>query len=348
MHKHTAVIAGASGLIGRRLAETLEQGGAWNVIRLSRREREDGRRWVGVELGDAKDVQAKLAPLKSEITHVFYAARADHPEGVPESVDGNAVMLEHMVAALEGGALKHVHAVHGSKYYGHMQGPVPLPMREDSPRGKVDNYYFHQEDYLRAHGAGASWTWTTSRPHCFCDPATDTPRSVGLVIAAYATLQRELGLPLDFPGTPQAFTGRTQFSDLGLLSRALAWMATEPACANQAFNVVNGDTPTWEQLWAGYADYFGVKPGEPTGFSLAQYMADKEALWADIARKHGLKPTVLHKLLLPAYGDYQVKPQWEVFSSMDKARALGFAESVDSARMFRRQFDHYRREKIVP
>ena len=64
-------------------------------------------------------------------THVFYAARFDHPEGQPEAVDTNTVMLKNLVNVLERHApLAHVHAIHGSKYYGHQLGPVPFPMRE--------------------------------------------------------------------------------------------------------------------------------------------------------------------------------------------------------------------------
>jgi len=347
MQKHTAVIAGASGLIGRRLAEHLEQTGQWNVIRLSRTARADGKHWVGVELADAADCKAKLGSLK-EVSHIFYAARSEHPEGVPEPVERNTDMLANLVDALERSSpLRHVHAVHGSKYYGHMQGPVPVPITEDAPRGKLDNYYFHQEDFLKRRADGARWTWSTTRPHCFCDPAIDTPRSIGLVIACYAAVQRELGLPLDFPGSETAYTVRTQFTDLRLLARALAWMVNEPRCANQAFNLVNGDTPTWQQLWAGYAGYFGVKLGGPREFSLAQYLADQEGLWSEMARKHNLQQTRLHELMLPAYGDYQFRPQWEVVSSMAKARGFGFTEGVDSARMFREQFDNYRSQKII-
>jgi hypothetical protein len=61
-----------------------------------------------------------------------------------------------------------------------------------------------------------------------------------------------------------------------------------------------------------------------------------------------LRRTKLHELALWAYGDYQVWPDWEVASSMDKARALGFMASLDSFDMFRRQYQNYRAENVMP
>ena len=37
-----------------------------------------------------------------------------------------------------------------------------------------------------------------------------------------------------------------------------------------------------------------------------------------------------------------------IASSMQKARTLGFNEHLDSFTMFSRQFENYRREKIIP
>ncbi|HSQ05091.1 MAG TPA: hypothetical protein VLN59_13690, partial [Burkholderiales bacterium] len=65
-------------------------------------------------------------------------------------------------------------------------------------------------------------------------------------------------------------------------------------------------------------------------------------------RKHALRPTSLETIALWPYGDYQFGPSWDIVSSMDKARSLGFHETVDSGAMFRRQFEHYRAERIIP
>ena len=345
----TALVAGASGFIGRRIAEELLRTG-WNVVGLARNPPATNvMRWIAVDLADQQACRRALGGL-AEITHVFYAARYDHPvEGQPEPVEINASMLTNLVDALEPVcALEHVHAVHGSKYYGHQLGPLPMPLREDNPRAAGRNFYFDQEDFLISRSRGAGWNYSTSRPHAFCDAAIDHPRSLGLVLAVYAALQRELRQPFDFPGGVNGYHTLTQFTDLALLARAAAWMATEPRCANESFNVVNGDHPTWGDLWPRLASWFGLEPGSPRRFSLAEYMADKGAVWDTIITRHGLRKTRLEKLVLWSYGDYQFRPEWDVASSMEKARALGFTDRVDSYDMFIRQFEHYRAEQVIP
>ncbi len=345
----TAVVAGASGLVGRCIVTELCKAGGWNLIGLGRRAQTmEGVRWIAVDLANAADCRHALGNLK-EVTHLFYAGRYDHPEGVPESVEINTAMLVNLINALEPVApLQHVHAVHGSKYYGHQLGPVPIPMVEHQARAPNQNFYFNQEDFLIKRTRNATWRYSTSRPHAFCDPAIDHPRSIGLVIAVYAAIQRELGLPLDFPGTAAGFQALTQFTDLALLGRSVVWMANEPRCANQAFNVVNGDTPRWSELWPDFAAAFGMTVGTPQNIKLEHWIKDKSPVWAAVVKKHRLRATDVQQLALWPYGDYQLRPQWDVTSSMEKARTLGFTDAVDSYRMFRGQFDHYRAEKIIP
>ena len=349
MKAKNAVVAGASGFIGRRIAERLLDAG-WNVTGLARKppERAGRMRWVAVDLANPDDVRRALGGLP-DVTHIFYAARYDHPvEGQPEDVATNAAMLENLVSTLESDALEHVHAVHGTKYYGHQLGPVTVPLTETSPRANGNNYYFAQEDFLRERAQASKWTYSTSRPHAFLDEAIDHSRSFGLVLAVYAAIQRELGQPFDYPGDPGGYDTLTQFTDLRLLARAIHWRANEPRAANQSFNVVNGDTPRWSKLWPRFAAWFGVDPGTPRKLSLPQYMADKAPVWDRVVAKHGLRKTELHTLVLWSYGDYQLRPRWDVVSSMAKARSLGFEDRLDSGDALVRQFEHYRVENVIP
>jgi nucleoside-diphosphate-sugar epimerase len=349
MGGQVALIAGATGLIGRRVAAHLKQLG-WKVIGLCRNPQAGSAvPLIGVDLTDADDCRSKFVKLDG-VTDVFYTARYDHPEGVTESVAFNAAMLRNLVEALEpvAGGLRHIHAVHGTKYYGHHLGPVPVPAREEYPRAHGPNFYYAQEDFLRERQRGKSWTFSISRPHSFCDASWSEPRNIGLLIAVYAAIQRELGLPLTYPGTEKSFQVATQFTALELLVRALAWMAEEPRCANQAYNIVNGDAPRWSGLWPRFASYFGMKAGPAQPVDLAVTMADKDEVWRVIGRKHGLRPTALQSLVLWPYGNYVFKPEWDIISDASKARRDGFAGAVDSGRMFLGIFDYLRAERIVP
>lgn len=349
--KHgVAVIVGATGLIGQRLVHHLQGTGSWDLIGLCRNAaRPSPIPLLSVDLVDAASCRQALAGL-DEVTHVFYTARFDHPEGVHESVETNATMLRNVVDAIDDASprLVHVHAVHGTKYYGHNLGPIPVPASEDSARASRVNFYFPQEDYLRERSKVRPWTWSTSRPHIFCDDSPGTPRNLPLLIAVYASVLREAGEPLYFPGTEASYRARTQFTDLSMLSRMIEWMAITPACANQAFNVVNGDCPRWCDLWPVFAACFDMQPGPVRPARLRDMMAPRAAQWDAIVTRHALEPSSLGDAVLWEYGDYVFWPEWDIVSDMKKARQHGFTEQLDSARQLVALFDRMRAQRIIP
>ena len=71
-------------------------------------------------------------------------------------------------------------------------------------------------------------------------------------------------------------------------------------------------------------------------------------LFRSIAKKNNLQVTDVRQLALWPYGDYQLRPQWDVTSSMEKARKLSFDDAVDTRVMFRKQFENYRAQRIIP
>lgn len=348
MNRH-ALIAGATGIVGRRVAERLHSAG-WEVTGLCRNlPPTRPYRFVSVDLTDAADCRTALAPLTT-VTHVFYAARYDHPEGVAESVDTNAAMLENLIDAIEPVApdLRHLNLVHGTKYYGHMLGPLKLPLTEETPRAGAPVFYFAQEDFVASRSLGKAWTYSTARPHTFCDEDGAEPRNAALVIAVHAALARERGTPFFFPGSEKAFHARTQFTFVPLLARAVEWMAGEPRCANQSYNITNGDSPRWSELWPRFAEYFGVEAGSPRKMRLADAVNGNEGTWQTLVARCGLERRALAERVLWPYADYLFAPEWDIISSVSKARRDGFAGSIDSASMFVGLFESFRRSKIIP
>ena len=352
MTQNVALISGATGVVGHRLATHLARQPDWQVIALSRRlpgAAVDGVRYVAVDLTNREATRESLADLAG-VSHLFHAARFDHATDRPEPADVNAAMLVHLLDVLEAPRhqLRHVHLVQGSKYYGSHLGPYRTPAREDDPRSVASNFYYLQEDTCIARCGSAGWTWSASRPHAICDRAPGIARSLSMVIAVYAAICRELGLPLSFPGTPENFNAVYQCTDAAHLAKAIQWMAVSPQCANQAFNITNGDFIRWCNLWPGIARSFGLEPGGVRTISLARTMADKGPVWDRVVARYGLRPTPFGAAALWSYADFIFTPHWDMMSDTTRARRLGFTDVVDTEAMLHGLWRTFRAERIIP
>lgn len=112
--------------------------------------------------------------------------------------------------------------------------------------------------------------------------------NLALSIAVYASISKALGLPLRFPGKLGAYHSLLEMTEGGLLARATLWAATEPAAANQAFNINNGDLFRWSEMWPKIAAYFGLECAPPLPMPLESMMADKAMLWRELVQRHQL------------------------------------------------------------
>ncbi len=347
----TAVIAGATGVVGRNLLAHLLTLPDWQVVALSRRKPDiaGNYRHIAVDLSDPGDSRAKLAGLGAA-THAFFAAYVEVPGGWPALVAPNLALLENFLDGLEPAArsLRHVNLMEGTKWYGSHLGPFKTPAREDDPRHLPPNFYYDQQDLLSARQQGKDWTWSAARPHAVCGFALGNPMNLVVAIAVYATLCRELGIPLRHPGSPVNQTKLYQVTDAGLLARALVWMAESENAANRAFNITNGDLFRWEQLWPRFARFFEMDWAPPLPLSLTQMMADKAALWAALARRQGLQEIAFDRLVSWPFADYVFAAEWDIASSMTGARLAGFHEVLDSETMFLRHFEALRDQRVIP
>ena len=349
-----AVVVGALGVIGRYIVERLLQQEDWSVVGLSRRGADVARRYshVCVNLLDEQDTTTKLAPL-SETTHVFFAAfqpSAGDAAGYASNVVPNRDMLMNAVIALDAVSpvLRRVVLVTGTKYYGSHLGPFKTPARESDPRHMPPDYYFDQIDWLTAFQRGKSWDWVELRPQTLCGFAPGTPMSLAPAIAVYASISKELGLPLRFPGKVGAYSSIYQVTESTHFANAAFWAATEPRCEFEAFNITNGDYFRWKNLWPKLAAAFDMPAGDVQTISLTQYMADKGTLWRAMVEKYGLKPYAYDKLVAWPFADYVFGCDWDVMSDVTKSRLFGFNDVVDSEEMFVRQLRRFRQERIVP
>jgi len=346
-----ALIAGAGGAASKRLIEVLLADPDWSVVALARTPRKsaDRLRWVAADLFDREACARALTGARG-ITHIFYTARAKHGETGVESVPDNVAMLRNVVDAIEPIAigLEHVHLVQGTKYYGMHLGPFRTPAREDDPRPEFPNFYYDQQDLLVERSLGKAWAWSASRPTFIYDFAPERGRNGVAVIGAYAALCRELGLPLDFPGSAAGFDAQRDLTDASLLARAMKFIAVTPACRNEAFNVTNGDVVSWRALWPRIASFYEMSPGRVRPFSLHEWSRDKQPAWDRIVAKHGLVAARLDEVADWAFADFHWAQGYDVVSSPDKLQRAGFAETIDSGAMLLAHLQRYREAKILP
>lgn len=359
-HK-TILIAGASGLVGYAAVRHFAQLPDWDVVAVSRRIPEQAGRakFISVDLTDARQC-AEVFGRMTDVTHLAYAALFEKPDLIQgwrdqDQMETNLAMLRNLFEPLEAAAkdLQHVSLLQGTKAYGAHLGPIAIPARERNPRHQHDNFYWLQEDFLRSRQQGKRWNWTIQRPQIVIGGAIGSALNVIPAIGVYAALRKEAGLPLAYPGGPGSIA---EAVDADLLARSLEWSATTPACANQIFNITNGDVFTWREVWPVIADALGMQVGAPEPISLRTEMPRHNAAWAAIVKKYKLAaPPDLETFVgksfefadsIFAYGVKQPPPPMIV--STIKARQAGFHDCVDTEDMFRKWFTYYQEHRLLP
>jgi nucleoside-diphosphate-sugar epimerase len=347
---NTALVVGARGVIGGTLADHLAGLPDWDVVGLSRRGGPpDGRvRHVAADLFEPSGLREALR-AHPEVTHLFYAAYQDRPTW-SALVEPNVTMLRNVLDAVAATApdLQHVSLMQGYKVYGAHLGPFATPARESDPPHMPPEFNVDQQQLVEARAAAAGWTWSAIRPSVVAGFGLGNPMNLAVVLAVYASISKELGIPLRFPGRPGAYDALLELTDAGLLAEATVWAATDPRCANEAFNIANGDLFRWNRMWPVIADAFGLEVAPPLPMSLTDVMADKQPVWDAMVARHALAPTPYSDVSSWAFGDFVLSWDYDMFADTSKSRRFGFHSYVDTEAMLLRLFDDLRRRRIIP
>ena len=367
--KNKVLIAGASGLVGHAAVAHFASLPGWEVVGLSRRLPDDlpGATLLSVDLTDAAACEQVFSAM-GDVTHVVYAALNELPGLMPGWLDDENIALngrmlsnlfEPLLAAATG--LEQVSLLHGTKAYGLHHPAVGLkgahnPLREREPRREHPNFYFVQEDYLRAkQEAGATWGLTVFRPTVIYGDAAGNNMNPIPAIAAHAALLRERGEPLHFPGRDGTPVVR-EAVDADLVARALGWAATAEGARNETFNLTNGDVFLWEHVWPAIAETLGMEVGEHRPLSLKDDLPARDAEWSALVDKHHLRAP--RKLLdyvgynSLIYADNVLslagRPGGPILNSTIKGRLAGFHDCIDTEDMFRKWFRRLQDTGVIP
>ena len=211
-------------------------------------------------------------------------------------------MLRNFLEALEitGAAkkLKRVILTTGAKQYGVHLGPVKNPMEESDPwitgPDRPPNFYYVQQEILHEKSSKSSWDWVVTYPNDVIGVAKGNFMNLTTSLGFYAAVCKELGGELPFPGSEKFYTLFDSFTYSRLHAQFNLWAALEPKCGNQAFNIVNGDCESWQNMWPKLAKRFGchVPPDQfakPTGDEGSVMELSKNPPIADLAKQIGLE-----------------------------------------------------------
>jgi len=396
----SAIVTGATGILGREVV--LELGRhpqQWPTVHaLSRSKKEDYPENVvhnHIDLNaDAEEMAKELKSVKAE--YVFFAAYLQK-ESEQENWDVNGDMLENFLKALEINGihknLKRIVLVTGAKQYGVHLGQPKNPMLESDPwlqqPDRPPNFYYRQQEILKQYAEKhKTWDWVVTYPNDVIGFAVGNFMNLATSLGLYAAVSKELGGELIFPGSGKFYLGFDNFTAAKLRGQFCVWAALGPRAGNEAFNVVNGDTESWQNLWPLVAKRFGLKIPEYQFSQESQYrnamdMAQRPPI-DDVAAEIGIKgrvgPSKLesHIDLTKWSQDAKVKEAWEkladregldksafdkatwqflsfvlgrnfnLVQSMSKARKLGWTGYYDTWDSLSDVFDELTKAKILP
>lgn len=361
MSHKTVLVAGATGLVGHAAMQHFAGEPGTQVIAVSRRRPAEtfGARFVPLDLTDPAQC-AEVFGTMADVTHVVYAALYEKPGLVAgwrddDQIAVNDRMLRNLMEPLQKVAtrLSHVSLLQGTKAYGVHVRPMTVPAREGRSEARdIANFYWNQEDYIRAQQQGKDWSFSIFRPVLIVGYSLGAAMNLIPAIGVYAAFMKEAGQPLHYPGGPSRIA---QAVDAGLLARAIAWAGETQAARNEAFNVANGDVFMWQNVWPALADALGMLPGHEVPLSLAREIAPREADWQRICRKYDLIAPDLAQFvgLSFEYADYQMgygrnRPGPPSFSSTIKLMQAGFHEVMDTEAMLVRWLRHFQERRLLP
>ena len=240
--------------------------------------------------------------------------------------------------------------------------------------------YYTQHDILAAFCTKHNIAWNSGLPSFIIGAAIDSSQSLLFPLLVYASVQKYLGKPLEYPSDIFSWYSPQSLSNAVLIGYMYEWAVLESNAANQAFNSADDCGFTWGKMWPRLAKYFDMEytgpdtssdagfkeqsmkyepPPHGRGpkslmrfkFSFVEWAKKQENIdaWKDLAKTHGLRESEW-KDVGSVFGRANFclhRPYSSVFSST-KAKKYGFFGFVDSSESILSVADEFVGLKIIP
>ena len=204
--------------------------------------------------------------------------------------------------------------------------------------------------------ASKSWTYSEIRPDVIIGftPGTNfmnCAQGLGL----WLSLAREVygtGAKIPFPGTPKSWKNKHTDTFQDILGRMDIYAAVNhDKCGNGGtFNCADGEVVSWSDLWAGICADFGLEgtlPGEES-YSIEGFVKKHSETWEHMVEKHGLKEGIMENFSWLFLYFVMTVADFDRQYDLSSARAVGFAETIDTVKGYTTAFSRMREAKIIP
>ncbi|KAJ4990208.1 NAD dependent epimerase dehydratase family protein [Stagonosporopsis vannaccii] len=395
----TAIVTGATGILGKEIVKELSQyPQRWKKIYALSRSKADQYpehvEHAHLDLtGSADDMAKQLEHI--EPGYIFFAAYlADNDPDEATRINGQMLenFLQSFVLNGKTNNLKRIVLVCGLKHYGVHLGNPKQPMEETDPwvteSSAPSNFYYRQQRSLHDFCAKHDIEWNVTYSNEVLGYTKGNFMNLASTIALYAAVHAELGTELPFPGSELGYIAFDCFTSSKLHAQFCNWVVHEPSASNQAFNTVNGDIESWQNLWPKFAGHFGLcvphdqfsRPArDPSDYPMGD-RAPIDFVAADIGLEGRIQPNRLRqridlkrwsqssdvqaawKRLTVRHGldaDALDKATWDfsafvlgrdfgLVANMNKARALGWTGYQDTWANFQEVFADLAEGKVIP
>ncbi|KAI8961198.1 NAD(P)-binding protein [Daldinia sp. FL1419] len=313
-----AIVTGATGITGTAVVDALIKAPEYTEIyTLSRSQKSLEHpkvKHATLDLQSSAEEMSKALAHIPPVTHIYFCAYlADPDEGEASRINGSMLsnFLEALIKSGQTRELKHFSLTCGLKQYGVHQGQPKNPMREDDEASlfwleqndRPPNFYYTQQRILEKYTAEHhnKWTWVVTYPQDVIGFAKANFMNLATSLGLYCAVSKELeGSKLVFPGNKANYLAFNGWTSARLHAEFCLWAGKTPNANNQRFNVVNGDTQSWQDLWPRMAARFGCNIPEkmfPAGDEFKAYPGYESSHTklhqrppvAEVADKIGLK-----------------------------------------------------------
>jgi nucleoside-diphosphate-sugar epimerase len=225
------------------------------------------------------DLQSSVEDMANDLSEVsaeyIYFCAYLAPGNPTELLRVNVTLLGNFLQALKAtGAdkkIKRFILTCGFKQYGVHLGQAKQPFVEDDPL--LENikgaswppiFYYEQQKILAEAAAKGGWEWIATLPEDVLGYARGNFMNEASSIGLYCVVSKALpGSELPFPGSKANYFTFNCWTSANLHAKFCLWAARASGAGNNIFNVMNGDTESFQNLWPRLATRFGCKIPDP-------------------------------------------------------------------------------------